>query len=416
MRIGLAVAVIAAAVAGWLLGTVAGDVPGLSLFMEAARLLFLGALKLIVGPLIFFSLISGILRLRQAQQMRRLGLVTLLYYLGTTAIAITIGLLVVSLWHPWTGSPTLVENGGLANITAASAAGATLIDPQASGIADVLLGLLQRTLTNPVTALAELNILAIVANALLIGLAGLATLPANSPLTTMVHHTTDLVYRIAGWAVLLVPVGVLGIAFNMSASIDTALIGQLALFMLVVLAATALHGLLILPLLAGLLTRFGTLNFLRCVASPALVALTTSSSAATLPVSLETATSKLGVDSSIASFVLPLGATINMDGTALFEGIAAVFLAYLFGIPLGPAGVFVVFFVAMVASIGAPGIPSGSMAGMQVVLLAVGIPLEAIGLLLLIERPLDTFRTAVNVEGDLLASLVAQRFAGTPKE
>ena len=129
------------------------------------------------------------------------------------------------------------------------------------------------------------------------------------------------------------------------------------------------------------------------------------------PVSLQTATTKLHVDSSIASFVLPLGATINMDGTALFEGIAAVFLAYLFGIPLGPAGVFVVFFVAMVASIGAPGIPSGSMAGMQVVLLAVGIPLEAIGLLLLIERPLDTFRTAVNVEGDLLATLVAQRFA-----
>lgn len=416
MQVGLAIAVIIAAVVGWLLGSFAADVPGLSVTMEAARLLFLGALKLIVGPLIFFSLISGILRLRQAKQMRRLGIVTLLYYLGTTAIAITIGLLVVTLWHPWTGSPTLVESGGLANITATTAAGATLIDPQASGISDVLLGLLKRTLTNPVTALAELNILAIVANALLIGLAGLASLPGNSPLITMVHHATDLVYRIAGWAVLLVPIGVLGIAFNMSATIDTALIGQLALFMLVVFAATALHGLLVLPLLAGLLTRFGPLNFLKAVASPALVALTTSSSAATLPVSLQTATSELEVDSSIASFVLPLGATINMDGTALFEGIAAVFLAYLFGISLGPAGVFVVFFVAMVASIGAPGIPSGSMAGMQVVLLAVGIPLEAIGLLLLIERPLDTFRTAVNVEGDLLATLVAQRFAGTPEQ
>lgn len=416
MRIGLALAVLLAAIVGWLLGTFAPEVPGLSVFMEAARVLFLGALKLIVGPLIFFSLISGILRLRQAQQMRRLGVVTLLYYLGTTAIAITIGLLIVTFWHPWTGSPTLLEvggvdAGGLAAITETSAANATLIDPQASGVADVLLGLLARTLTNPVTALAELNILAIVANALIIGLAGLATLPASSPLVTMVHHATDLVYRIAGWAVLLVPVGVLGIAFNMSSTIDTALIGQLALFMLVVFAATAIHGLLVLPLLAGLLTRFGPIQFLRAVASPALVALTTSSSAATLPVSLQTATTKLHVDSSIASFVLPLGATINMDGTALFEGIAAVFLAYLFGIPLGPAGVFVVFFVAMVASIGAPGIPSGSMAGMQVVLLSVGIPLEAIGLLLLIERPLDTFRTAVNVEGDLLATLVAQRFA-----
>lgn len=411
MQIGLAVAVIAAAILGWLLGTVAGDTSWLAHSMEAARLLFLGALKLIVGPLIFFSLISGILRLREAQQMRRLGLVTLLYYLGTTAIAITIGLLVVTFWHPWTESPTLVADGALAAITQSSAASATLIDPKASGIADVLMGLLQRTLTNPISALAELNILAIVANAVVIGLAGLATLPANSPLITTVHHATDLVYRIAGWAVLLVPVGVLGIAFNMSTSIDGALIGQLAMFMLVVFVATAVHGLIVLPSLAAILTRLGPFGFLRAVAKPALVALTTSSSAATLPVSLQTATEELEVNGSIASFVLPLGATINMDGTALFEGIAAVFLAYLFGISLGPAGVFVVFFVAMVASIGAPGIPSGSMAGMQVVLLAVGIPLEAIGLLLLVERPLDTFRTAVNVQGDLLASLVAQRFS-----
>ena len=113
-----------------------------------------------------------------------------------------------------------------------------------------------------------------------------------------------------------------------------------------------------------------------------------------------------------ASFVLPLGATINMDGTALFEGIAAVFLAYLFGVELGPLAVATVFFVAMMSSIGAPGIPSGSMAAMQMVLLAVGIPLEGIAILLLVERPLDAIRTAVNVEGDLTGALVAQRFAG----
>jgi Na+/H+-dicarboxylate symporter len=142
-----------------------------------------------------------------------------------------------------------------------------------------------------------------------------------------------------------------------------------------------------------------------------ITALFTSSSAATLPLSMKTAQENLGVDQARSAFVLPLGATANMDGTALFEGIAAVFLAYMFGIDLGTSGVIAIFLVAMLSSVGAPGIPSGSMAGMQVVLLAVGIPLEAIGLLLLIERPLDTFRTAINVEGDLVGCLVAERFA-----
>tara|TARA_B100000315_G_scaffold258878_1_gene312563 strand:- start:2180 stop:2620 length:441 start_codon:yes stop_codon:yes gene_type:complete len=121
---------------------------------------------------------------------------------------------------------------------------------------------------------------------------------------------------------------------------------------------------------------------------------------------------ELGVGPSVRSFVLPLGATINMDGTALFEGMAAVFLAYLFGIELGAVGTVTVFLLAMLASVGAPGIPSGSLAGMQMVLLAVGIPLEAIAILLLIERPLDTFRTAVNVEGDLIGSAVIEHIAG----
>jgi Na+/H+-dicarboxylate symporter len=152
------------------------------------------------------------------------------------------------------------------------------------------------------------------------------------------------------------------------------------------------------------------LQFLRAVSQPMITALFTSSSAATLPLSMSTAQTKLGVDSARSAFVLPLGATANMDGTALFEGIAAVFLAYMFGIELGTTGIVAIFLVAMLSSVGAPGIPSGSMAGMQMVLLAVGIPLEAIGLLLLIERPLDTFRTAVNVEGDLVGCLVAKRF------
>ena len=128
---------------------------------------------------------------------------------------------------------------------------------------------------------------------------------------------------------------------------------------------------------------------------------------------MTTAEQQLQVQRARSAFVLPLGATANMDGTALFEGVAAVFLAYMFGVELGTVGIVAVFIVAMLSSVGAPGMPSGSMAGMQLVLIAAGIPLEAIGLLLIIERPLDTFRTAVNVEGDLVGCLVAERFGPT---
>jgi Na+/H+-dicarboxylate symporter len=141
-----------------------------------------------------------------------------------------------------------------------------------------------------------------------------------------------------------------------------------------------------------------------------LVAFSTSSSAATLPVSMKTAQEKLGVSQSVSSFVLPLGATMNMDGTALFEAVAAIFLAYLYGIELSTLMVITVFLMAMISSIGAPGMPTASMSGMQIVLLAVGIPLEAIAILLIIERPLDTFRTTVNVQGDLIGTLVVQHY------
>jgi Na+/H+-dicarboxylate symporter len=125
---------------------------------------------------------------------------------------------------------------------------------------------------------------------------------------------------------------------------------------------------------------------------------------------------ELGVSKTVSGFVFPLGATMNMDGTALYEGIAAVFLAYLFGIELSTTAMITVFFMAMVSSIGAPGMPSGSMAGMQMVLLGAGIPLEAIGILLVVERPLDTIRTAVNVEGDMIGALVTQHYLNNSVE
>jgi Na+/H+-dicarboxylate symporter len=185
---------------------------------------------------------------------------------------------------------------------------------------------------------------------------------------------------------------------------------QLFQFALLVVTITLIHGLIVLPLIAWFTTGRNPLALMRQIIRPMIVAFSTSSSAATLPVSMKTCEEDLGVSKSVSSFVLPLGATMNMDGTALFEAVAAVFLAYLYGIELSTLAIFTIFLMSMVASIGAPGMPSASMSGMQMVLLAVGIPLEAIAILLVIERPLDTIRTAINVEGDIIGTLIVSKY------
>ncbi|MEF1219577.1 cation:dicarboxylase symporter family transporter, partial [Photobacterium damselae] len=166
----------------------------------------------------------------------------------------------------------------------------------------------------------------------------------------------------------------------------------------------------VLPSIAKLATGISFKKLFRALSAPMAMAFATSSSSATLPLSMQTAENELDISQSTSSMVLPLGSIMNMDGTALFEGVAAIFLAQLYGIDLGTTGLIMIFIMAMVSSIGAPGMPSGSMSGMQLVMLAAGIPLEAIAILLLIERPLDTFRTAVNVEGDLIAALVVDKW------
>ncbi len=395
-------AVIAAAGIGWVLAQF-GDPPWLGELMVLIKTLFLSALKLVVAPLVLFSLLAGILRLRAAWDLTRLSSVTLGYYLCTTAIAITLGLGAVYWIHPWT------EVGPATDLGAAAISAGDIAFTSAQSPTELFTALARRMFVNPFAAVAELNILGIVTNSIIFGLALLLALPKDSPVMALIFDVTTVIYRVAGWVIWLVPAGVIAIVYQFATGVDSALLKGLAAFALLVVAVTLCHGLVVLPLIAWLVGGHGPLTFARHAARAFVVALSTSSSAATLPVTFQAAKS-LRVHDSTASFVLPLGATVNMDGTALFEGIAAIFLAHLFGIELDALGTATVFLVAMMASIGAPGIPSGSMAGMQMVLLAVGIPLEGIAILLLVERPLDTVRTAVNVEGDLVGSLVAERF------
>lgn len=393
---------LAAAVLGWLCATFLGHWAWLDATTAIIQSSFLAALRMIIVPLIFFSLLTGVLQLRETRSMGRLGGVTVLYYTATSAIAIMLGLIVVFYIHPWTAYPPLAE---LPQVDV------ELIARDEGGVISLISNLLRSMLVNPFTALAELNILGVLTTALIFGLAAAFTLPEDSKWPQMLGELTQIIYTCARWVLTALPLGLFAIVFQLTGRIDVDTLKSLGLFAGVVLGATAVHGFVVLPAIAWLLGGVSPFKLAKAIGQPMLTALVTSSSAATLPLSMTTAEEKLGVDRNKAAFVLPLGATINMDGTALFEGIAVIFLAYMFNVPLDATSIVMVFLITMLASAGAPGIPSGSMAGLQVILLAVGIPLEAIGLLLLIERPLDTFRTAVNVQGDLVGSLVAQRWA-----
>ena len=374
-------ALIAAALLGWGCATLFPETLWLDGLTRIVQSTFLAALRMIIVPLIFFSLLTGILQLRNATSMGRLGAVALGYYTATSAIAICIGLVVVFFIHPWTSSPPLAVMPDVP---------LKLIDTAESGTLALISNLLQSMLVNPFTAMAETNILGVLTTALLFGVAAAFTLPEDSRWPELFNQLTQVIYRVACWVLATLPVGLFAIAYQLTERIDVNTLLSLGQFAGVVFGATALHGLVILPLIGWWIGGIPPHQLLRRATQPMLTALITSSSAATLPLSMTTAEEKLGVDRNKAAFVLPLGATVNMDGTALFEGIAVIFLAYMFSIPLDGAAVVMVFLITMLASAGAPGIPSGSMAGMQVILLAVGIPLEAIGLLLLIERPLDT--------------------------
>lgn len=370
---------------------------------------FLALLRMLIAPMIFFSLIGGIISIGNVVRLRQLGSITVAYYLMTTGIAIALALGAVLFIHPWTDYPPLMAG-------TIDASGTRLLDPGSDSLIAVLGSMATLAFTNPFSALAEMNILGIVTNAILIGIAMVLVLDESNPLFRLVEDINRVIIRVLQWVIRILPLGVFAILFDFTLrlSVDdghgAAFLTQLLEFGALVVALTLFHGLIVLPAIAWFATGTTPLQLVTRVAQPLMVAFSTSSSAATLPVSMRAAEENLDVSPSVSSFVLPLGATMNMDGTALFEAVAAIFLAYLYGIELSTVMMITVFLMAMVASIGAPGMPSASMSGMQMVMLAIGIPLEAIAILLVIERPLDTIRTSVNVQGDLVGSLVVDRY------
>lgn len=386
--------------------------PNLSWYYPSLLLVkttFLSILKMLIAPLVFFSLLGGLFSVGKIENLKSMGKISFIYYFTTTFFAVSLGLIVVFFIHPWKTANDKIDTSLLSSMDAnLYQAPAKLIDSSSGSVSQILSGFAEQAFVNPFHALANNNILGIVVAALLLGLSALYVLPEKNILAELTADINKILHQFLKILIRFLPIGVFAIVFDLSLKMSSNIFEKLLAFCLVVFGATMIHALIVLPSIAKIFVKISYFDLLKKMSKPLILAFSTSSSSATLPLTMETCEQEFKISKSVSGFVLPLGATMNMDGTALFEGVAAVFLAYLFDVQLGSLQIFSIFFMAMLSSVGAPGMPSASMAAMQMVLLAAGIPLEAIGILLVVERPLDTFRTAVNVEGDMVGALVVQ--------
>jgi Na+/H+-dicarboxylate symporter len=398
-----------------LLGSLAGILLGLGfsiLDKESATLqiglyiadllgmLFIDLLKMVMVPLVFTSIVVGIANLRTHQQIHRVWITTLVFFIFTATIAIILGLTAANLFHPGEGLQLPMFQDAMENFQA-----------EQLSLPEFFTQFLHSLFLNPVAALAQGNILAVVIFALLMGIALVIGGERFHNTHFILQEILELVLMLVGWIMRLAPLCIMALLIKLVVTQDVSLLMILIKFIGLVIGTLLLHGLVVLPLILYLVTGMTPIKFWQGAREALITAFATSSSAATLPVTLRCAEQNLYVKRDIAGFVLPLGATINMDGTALYEAAAALFIANLVGVDLNLIQQMIVFFTAMLAAMGAPGIPSAGMVTMLLVLQSVGLPVEAIAILLPIDRLLDAFRTSVNVEGDMIGSLVVQDWA-----
>ncbi|MEQ1719562.1 MAG: dicarboxylate/amino acid:cation symporter [Nitrosomonas sp.] len=397
-----------------LLGTLFGILSGLWFAMlgqessvtqntlYAAKLvstLFVDLLRMVLIPLVFTSIVVGVANLRSHQQMNRVWQGTLFFFFSTMAFSVVLGLTAANLLQPGSGLQIAMFQDAMQGFQATQ-----------MPLPDFFAHFLHSLFQNPIAALAQGNVLAVVIFALLLGIALVVGGERYRNILTLMQEFLELILMLVGWIMRLAPFGIMALLLQLVATQDTGLLTTMAKFMAIVIGTTLLHGVVILPLILYLITGMTPVKFWLGAREALITAFATSSSAATLPVTLRCAEQHLHVKRDVAGFVIPLGATMNMDGTALYEAVAALFIANLVGIELSLLQQVIVFLTAMLAAIGAPGIPSAGMVTMVVVLQSVGLPVEAIAILLPIDRILDTVRTTVNVEGDLVGSLVVQKW------
>lgn len=365
--------------------------------------LFLRALQMLIVPLIMSSIISGVAGLGSGSDLGRLGLKTATYYIATSLLAILLGLAVVNLVAPGVvdGQPA----GELLGLEASTGDVVAQVEGRSMGdVAD----LFQRMIpTNIVGAAADGEMLGLIFFSILFGyFVNFIPGSLSETLKGLATGIFETMMRITMWVMRFTPLGVFGLVAREVTETGFDAFAPLLAFFLTALFSLLGHALVTLPLLLWLVARVNPWHHYRAMSPAMLTAFSTASSSATLPLTMECVEKNVGVSNRTTSFVLPLGATVNMDGTALYECVAAMFLAQAYGLQLGFVQQFTIVFVALVTSIGVAGIPAASLVAITIILNAIGLPIEAIGLILVTDRILDMVRTAINVFSDSCGAVV----------
>ena len=371
--------------------------------------LFLNALKMLIVPLVVSSIVVGIAGIGSSGSLGRLGGKTLLYYLATSLLAILIGLMVVNLI-----APGIDELGPVKDRLGFNGDVSAISDKVAGrGAGDVVDVFLRMVPTNIVAAAADGQMLGLIFFSLLFGffMTRIQEAYAESQFNFW-QGLYEIMMLITDWVMRFAPIGVFALVAKVVASTGFAAFAPLAWFFASVVLALGLHFFLVLPLLLRFVGGVNPLLHYRAMVPALLTSFSTASSSATLPITMECVEKGAGVSNRTSSFVLPLGATVNMDGTALYECVAAMFIAQAYGLELTFATQFMIVLTALLTSIGVAGIPAASLVAISIILGAIGLPLEGIGLILAVDRILDMLRTATNVFSDSCGAVIIGRLQG----
>lgn len=379
---------------GMVLGVIAGSIMGPNAeLLKPIGTLFINTIKMLIVPLVFCSLVVGVTSMEDTRKMGRIGLKSVIIYLGTTAVAISIGL----------GLGIFMAPGEGINMTAGAAAP---VAKEAPTLVQTLLAMIPQ---NPINALASGNILQIIVFALGLGVALTLCGEKAKPAIAVFESLAEAMYKLTELVMKLAPYGIFGLMAWVTGKYGLDILMPLIKVVAAVYIGCIIHVLVVHCGLISMVARLSPVGYLKGLIAPASVAFTTTSSSGTLPSTIKAAREELGVSKGISSFVLPLGATINMDGTALYQGVCAIFIAQAFGIDLSMSDYMLIIATSTLASIGTAGVPGAGLIMLSLVLTTVGLPMEGLAIVAGIDRILDMARTSVNVCGDLMVSTLVAK-------
>ena len=358
--------------------------------LSALGAIFISSLKLMVVPLVFFSLVTGVAQITDSAKLGSISIKAIFLYLATTSIAISLALFFSNFIDIGSGAGLVSE--------------AKFVAPSAPSLKEVFVNIFP---TNPIAAMANGEMLQVIVFSLLVGL-GVKSLSASTNLINFFDSGNSLMLKIVELIIWFAPIGIFCLLTDIFSQIGFSIIYDLAGYFFLLIAVLLFHGIFIYSFFLYFFTRLNPIVFYSKLKEVIFFAFSTSSSSATMPLTLKTAKDKLGVDQSVASFTIPLGATINMDGTAIMQGVATVFIAQVYGIDLTMMDFLMVILTATLASIGTAGVPGVGLIMLAMVLQQVGLPVEGIALIIGVDRLLDMVRTSVNVCGDsMIACLIS---------